>query len=327
MRKGVKDLDMNIRQQSYYHLLLIFILIAPVVNAQVSLKAHVDSTHILIGDWFKMTVEVRHKPDIRIMGSEFIDSIHSIDIIKSSEVDSSISKDFIIEKQEFTLTSFQPGLQQIPEFRVYYQNPDDTNLRWISSDTFQIMVDAMEADTSQAIMPIKPPLRVPLHWKDLRFLIFVYPLLLLISLIVLYVERKRKNKPFLPVRQKPKLPAHLIAIRDLRMLEEEKLWQKGEDKEFHVRLTDIVRQYIEDRYQLPALESTTDEIEDILKHIDIPSNNALELVESLKQSDLVKFAKMSLMPDDNQKCLKIAYSFVNSTKEKLTEQTKKEMFN
>ncbi len=54
-------------------------------------------------------------------------------------------------------------------------------------------------------------------------------------------------------------PAHVIALRDLERLMSEKLWEKGEIKAYYTRLTEILRQYLENRFSVYSLEMTTDE--------------------------------------------------------------------
>jgi hypothetical protein len=116
------------------------------------------------------------------------------------------------------------------------------------------------------------------------------------------------------VRVKPIIPPHLIALEKLKKLEDEKLWQKGEIKKFHIDLTDIIREYMESRYNMMAVESTTAEIIDQLRNY-LDDRIIIEKVrEFLELSDLVKFAKLIPIPDENEKCMKVAYEFVDLTK-------------
>ena len=299
----------------------ILILLIPFLSfatfAQISVKAKIDSSSILIGDLVTLSLEIKHPKEIQLKGSQLVDSIKAFELHSLSELDSSFHKGKITLKQDFSFISFEPGMQFIPSFRLFYTDGDDTNIKWIATDTFQVEVLIIDADTSKAIMPIQMPLKVPLTFKDLKVIIFVYPAILLIILTILYFERKKKKKPLFAKREKPKLPAHLIAINSLRKLEDEKLWQKGDVKEFHIRLTDIIRLYIEDRYHLPAVESTTDEIMTYLQNLDIANELKSELHTFLQLSDLVKFAKLTPLPNENEKCLQSSYSFINATKEKL----------
>ena len=125
--------------------------------------------------------------------------------------------------------------------------------------------------------------------------------------------QKRKRK-VLPIEEfVPKIPPHEIALEKLKKLEEEKLWQKGEVKLFHSNTTEIIREYIEQRFSIPALESTTDEILDNFKKVDLNGELKNILREMLVLADLVKFAKAKPLPDENEKTLQWAYQFVRET--------------
>jgi len=137
--------------------------------------------------------------------------------------------------------------------------------------------------------------------------------LLIAAGIWFYLKRRNPLKAF--IKEKPKEPAHVIALRELEHIKQEKLWQKGEVKTFHSHLTDVLRDYIEDRYGIPAPEQITSEILQSLQSVELPDDKVLwKIQQVLEQADLVKFAKMEPLPDENDLALKNAYLFVNQTK-------------
>jgi len=83
----------------------------------------------------------------------------------------------------------------------------------------------------------------------------------------------------------------------LNTLEKKELWQRGEIKEYYSELTDIVRIYIEEAIEVPAMESTTSEliqalkIASLKKKMELSKETIDNLFTVLKQADLVKFAK------------------------------------
>ena len=71
------------------------------------------------------------------------------------------------------------------------------------------------------------------------------------------------NKPIIrKVKVEPKLPPHQLAMQEIERIKNEKVWQKGEPKEYYTELTDALRTYIKDRFGFNALEMTSTEIID-----------------------------------------------------------------
>ena len=298
---------------------------SPVYAQNIAVKANIDSNNILLGDWIKYNLEVTSQSGVEVLWPYFPDSFAHFIVVERSPVDSVKDKDKILRKQVITLTCFDSGRQVVPPVKISYRNAGSNNIKDIITDTFIVNVSYIPADTSKPIRPIKPPLKIPIAFKEIApYLTGFLILCAAVFLLIFYLRRLKKNKPLF-VREKPKIPAHITALAQLKELENEKLWQKGEVKRYHIRLTDITRLYIEGRYLEPALESTTPEIIEMLRPL-LDNNSLLtSLSWFLELSDLVKFAKMQPLPDENEKCLQIAYEFVNSTKASDIQDEKKEV--
>jgi hypothetical protein len=184
----------------------------------------------------------------------------------------------------------------------------------------------MPVDTTKPIKPIKAPLKVDYKLNEFTWWI-VGLVLLLIALIGGFIwYRRYKNKPAPVVaRPRPKEPAHIWANKELKKLEGEKLWQSDKVKEYHSKLTDILRLYLEFRFNYYAMEATTEEIIAEVNKREISMDASAKLQETLRLADFVKFAKMNPAPDQNTKSMQSALDFVEMTKqlEETNTQTKK----
>ena len=110
-----------------------------------------------------------------------------------------------------------------------------------------------------------------------------------------------------------------MCIRD--SIKSEKVWQKGQSKEYYTELTDAIRTYIKNRFGFNALEMTSSEIID--KLLQMNDKDAISDLRSLFQTaDLVKFAKHSPLMNENDANLISAIDFINETKEKEDENVK-----
>ena len=77
-------------------------------------------------------------------------------------------------------------------------------------------------------------------------------------------------------------PAHVIAYEQLELLRQKQLWQKSLFKEYYTDLTDILRQYIDKRFNISAMEmSSEDLIGEFKSHKDLNSNK--ELMSEIKR--------------------------------------------
>lgn len=208
------------------------------------------------------------------------------------------------------LTSFDSGLWAMPQI------PFIINEDTVLSDAFLIEVTTVAVDTSKAFAPIVEPMELPYTWKEIGQLIltyggWAYASLFVIALLVYFLGSDPAKQQHKTVA--PKIPPHQIALSRLQELEEEQLLEKGAIKAFHIQLSDIVRQYIENRYNVLARESTTDEIKHMLKQLRLDTTLRTSVISSLRISDLVKFAKAHPQENENALCLQTAFELINST--------------
>lgn len=159
-------------------------------------------------------------------------------------------------------------------------------------------------------------------WYDVKtfFSKFWWLILLVIvagAIIFYVIYRKKHGKSPIPmIKIKPERPAHEIAFEDLERIRNEKIWSRGQVKEYHVQLTDTIRTYIDNRYGIDAEQMTTSEILDMFNAaIPIDSDDKMRLRQMLELADSVKFAKFQPLQGDNDLSLRNAFDFVEHTKE------------
>lgn len=163
----------------------------------------------------------------------------------------------------------------------------------------------------------------PLNLSELWFLFVRFIkkywwvlLILLAAAIVTIYYFKYYIKGEVPsfIKIKPEAPPHIIALKKLEEIKKEKIWSKGYFKEYHVNLTNVVREYLDKRFGVNAMEMTSSEIIDALeKHVDEAELGKLKQIFLL--ADAVKFAKAVPVQNENDLSLSNAFSFVKETKE------------
>ena len=286
---------------------------------QVKVTATLDSTLILIGGQIDFKLEVSQPTGLQVNFPHFTDTItKNIEIVEKGGIDSlKIANDRLVLTQLFRITSFDSGLHYIPPIEFEIIQNEVKNIA--SSNALSLMVanPFKEVDAQKYFADIKGPQNAPFKIEEIldviTWVVIAHILgLLLWFVYFMYKNRSKSDTPF--IKAKPLEPAHIIALRELDQIKESKLWEHNKVKEFYTRVSNTIREYIEHRYEQPALEQTSDEIFDSLKTIEIEAKSMDQLKQILELSDLVKFAKFNPLPDENGLTLMNAYFFVNQTK-------------
>ena len=302
--------------------ILLLVLVAGSVNAQrIKANAMLDSTNILLGDQVKLFLEIDHPKNVTIEFPQVPDTIQSlIEVLERSEIDTFEldNEEFQKQIQSFTITCFDSGTYRIPPY--WFKIDVDGRVDSIPSNGVTLNVYSMEIDTTKGPTDIKMPYGAPLTLKEVTPYILGVMLIGAIVFLILYsIKRKKSNKPIFARPQKPKEPAHITALRELERIKSEKIWQKGKTKQYYSEITEALRIYIEDRFEIPAMEQTSDETLETFKfRRDLLSEKSFtNLSQILKLADLVKFAKYKPLPDDDNLSLVNAFFFVNETKKEV----------
>ena len=283
-----------------------------------SISLSLDRDSVSIGDQVTLSVEV-DKDVMQVVMFPEIDTERAggiIEIIESSEVDtlSNEGRRMQIAKR-YNITSFNAGSFRVSDYPVLYLDKNIVDTLY-SPDTLLLRVSSFEIDTATMnIHDIRPIKDIPVmfgEWSGWAALGLVG--LLLCGLIVWVIVRLVKHKPVFS-KVKPAIPPHIKAINELNELQHQKLWQNGKHKLYYTRLTEILREYLDGRYGVSAMEMTTDEILEAIKELAIDARQFTTLAELLQTADFVKFAKHT--PDDelNESLFSGVYYFVENTKQ------------
>lgn len=302
---------------------ILFILIAAVLAGNVSAQqikatASLDSANILLGDQVKLFLEIDHPIGVEVTFPQVPDTIQGkIEVLGKTAVDTfeGDKSDYIKQVQAYTITCFDSGSYRIPPY--WFGLNMNGAIDSIPSNGVTLNVYSMQIDTTKGPADIKMPYGAPLTLKEVTPYILGVILIGAIIFFLLYsIKRKKKNQPIFMRPQKPKEPAHIVALRELDRIKSEKIWQQGKNKQYYSELTDTLREYIEDRFGIRAMEQVTDEILDSFRiQKNLLSNKSLaNLSQILQIADLVKFAKYTPLPDDDNLSLVNAYFFINETK-------------
>lgn len=281
---------------------------------KLSVSARIDSTVLRIGDQTKLTFEISQKPNQKVISPLFSDTIvEGLELVELGKNDTVSGKDGnIIVRQNYQVTSFKDSLFYIPPY-PFVLNGDTT---WSKSLSLKV-VQPFKIDTAaNTITDIKNVFDAKFDWMGLvKWILLVILILAILAVLFVFIRKYWQKKPIFVTAPEPALPAHIIALQQLDKLKQEKPWHHGRSKEYHTELTTIVRTYIEQVFEIPSLEMTSDEILENLSDMRKENKEAFVALRQLLQlADLVKFAKWNPTPDEHELSLANSYSFVKLTK-------------
>lgn len=289
------------------------------LNAQAQVSATLDQTKLLIGDqtYLRVTVKLNDPSDsVQDISFSAIDTVSGVEILKTTDL-MLVNKETALWEKDATITSFEEGHYVLPSAKITItENGQEKRLQ---SHSLGFEVKTPDTKTTE-LQPIKGIEKEPINLLDT--LPYILGLIVLLG-IILGIRRLRNKTSDEAEIQAPEIaiPPHEIALTKLAQLDKKQLWQQGDIKAFQSELTFILRAYLEGRYKVAALESTTYEIIRDLKKTDITTEQTNELKRILETADLVKFAKSEPPIAINQQAFDAIRAFVLDTKEELQIET------
>ncbi|HTX19842.1 MAG TPA: hypothetical protein VMG34_14400 [Bacteroidota bacterium] len=277
----------------------------------------VDSAHITVGDWLRLVIQVKHPPSVDIVWGQVRDTVGAFEVVKLDTLPPDNDGGLVTEGRKFTLSAYDSGTFSIPPMLIGYKEKGDTALKFVQSDSRSVVVATVPVDTSKAIKDIKPPLGIPLTWKEIAGYGAILIVIAGLAYLAYWYYRRRKLKAGeIPEEAPPAVMPHVRAMTRLRELLERRVWQEGNVKGFYSEATEIVREYFEGRYGIMALEMTSYEVFDQLRKFRLEQETAAQIEKLFIDADLVKFAKYIPLPSENEEVIPRALDIVERTRPK-----------
>ncbi|MCM1151154.1 MAG: hypothetical protein NC209_05735 [Alistipes sp.] len=304
-------------------LLLGLLLSAPAARGQRTpvVAARVEPDSVMIGDRFDYIIEVEKDlvQAVQFPVFEPDKENRNLELIEEFPVDT-LERDGrrLKLRKRYRLAVFEEGKHDFGPAQVLYadKNIVDT-LR--TEEHLRLEVATFEIDsTSHSIFDLKDQRTLPFRFGEIGGYVGWGALgaLLLAAAIYGLLRWLRSRGATLGglFPGKPLLPPHVEAIRALEALHHQKLWQNNRHKQYYSGLTDILRTYIARRWEVGAMEMTSDEIIAAMRNVELPDKARMDLGALLRESDLVKFAKATPDAEENENAYLKAYYFVEETK-------------
>ena len=201
-------------------------------------------------------------------------------VVLSNSCDSALWKKEGIWVQRLQLTRFDSGFH-----RLQLSGPV------IGTDTLRtpeayVHID-MPAVGEEELKDIVAPYEAPFNWP----LYIALPLgmvLMIVLVVLLWNKWKRDSGDFDP--ELPQIDPRELALSMLSALEEQQAWT-GDLKGYYTSVTNVLRLYLSQAFQIHAMEMTGSEIAGAIQICGLSETEERELKRFLEASDFAKYAK------------------------------------
>jgi len=264
----------------------------------------------LVGDRVHCTINIRHS-DREVAALEWHDanntiSSQSFELISSTRLSSTPFPGSSQERFELEFAVFGAGQQPLPPVTVVLRDATGrlTN-KVVYSPAASVFVRALTDSSMRDLTPLKPPLKPQIPFLLIMPVILgVLGIALVVLLLIFMIKRIVR-------RGAEKVDSSQVAQRKLRKLGSS-LSAGMPPHECYEELSNIMRSFLENHYRIRALEAVTQEIERDLKKLGIAGfENIMNL---LKQADLVKFADSRPDVEESRQSLHKASEVIRSTR-------------
>ncbi|MCM1518422.1 MAG: hypothetical protein NC117_07260 [Pseudoflavonifractor sp.] len=286
----------------------------------VTVKATLDSAYILMGKQTTLHVEVVRDGSadgymVMPQGDTLTREVEIAGTPATDTVDLGNNRVQILH--DIIIQSFDSGLYTLPPL-MYVSGNDTFRSNELALKVIPVQVDSLKTIHDYAGVE-EPDTRFYDYLPDFvtdYWWIFVILVVIAAGTWVYWKYLRKGELPLVP--KKKEIPPYEVAIQELNRLKESHLCERGQEKEYYTRLTDILRTYLDKRFGINAMEMTSTQIVSALSSNTETNGPDRYMKRILEIADFVKFAKVRPLPDDNVNVLQWAMQFVEGTRPVVT---------
>jgi hypothetical protein len=222
------------------------------------------------------------------------------------------ANDNVVRTYRYRLEPFLSGEYELPSFNFVFNDVNDPNKTYVlETDPIEIKVTSLLGEDREklVIADIEDVVEVRSE-ASLTWIWITAGVVIVVVAGGWFFMRSKRGVSLIRIFK----PAHEIAYERLRKLVARDLIKAEQIKQFYEEISNILRHYIEDRFDLRAPERTTEEF-----LIELQSSDALgesdkkDLGEFLGHCDLVKFAKHRPETEQIQRTFDLVKNFIEKT--------------
>lgn len=280
----------------------------------VTIGSSIDTTIATIGDRIYLNVSLQYPAGTQFILPEFGETLGKWSLLDQRLSEPKKIRGGFQQELRLELTVFDTGRIVVPEIELRaIDSADSTRSLIFKTDEFVVDVISVLPPGTTEPKDIKPPfaLRKLVHWSYILFGLLV---LGIGGVWWIYYRRWKQQQPLKPLDEHYLEPPHLAAFRKLEELKSRRYQTEAEIRQFYFRLSEIVREYLERRYFIRALEMTTREILETFGELNMITEVKKDFKKLFEGLDLVKFAKIIPAAEEMFNYWDLAYNCIDKTK-------------
>lgn len=265
-------------------------------------KTSVDKNNILIGQQIDLHIETTMPDNVyRLSWFSVPDTFGNFVPVMQHKIDSSYANGTLKFTQDIILTSFDSGRQVIPPLTFTASPLDSDSAFNFYTDSIPVNVTYAPADSILPFHDIKNIIEVKKEkpWWLWPLIALAAVILALLALFLYKAFKKKKTDTIF----ESKLTPYDEAMKLLDELAKENLLGEYRAKEYHIRLTDILKRYLSRKTNTYQMHLTADELLIRLKELTVPQEQLSAYAASLRMANAVKFAKFAPPAFESEECL------------------------
>jgi hypothetical protein len=286
-----------------------------VERGPVRVTAEVQPVRPRLSDLPTLTLTIDHEEGVTVDKPEFGASIGKFTIRDIREPLPKTHDGRVIDQQILTLEPTEAGRARIDPIPVSFTDrrpQGDNTTHTVETEPLSIEVTSLLGDKTPNLGELRPPaapMALPSSVPG-----WVWPVLAVVFAAAALLAWRRQR-----ARRAKAVAVRALTPEERATLELDSLVASGlaasDVKQFYVRLTDIVRRYIECTTGIRAPEQTTEEfLREISRTKSFEQDVRLRLQAFLESADLVKFAAHHPNPDDVDESVRRARLLIGTTK-------------
>jgi hypothetical protein len=258
--------------------------------SSVDINVTVDKQEITAGDVIEYNLTVKSDKSVKPAFPEKGLNVAPFELLDFSKSESE-EEGMIVRNYKYKISIYETGdFELLPVVFKYIINGKEESKK--TEKAIKIKVKSVLPADANDIKPIKAPqeFKTPVPYRFLYMVALIIMALLILTLLSYFLYRKYFLKKPCEAQSLPLLLPDEEAHKSLDELLKLNLLHEGKIKDFYITLSDIIRRYVERRFNIMTFEKTTDEIIHQMRQKDGACVNKLK--DLLSDCDLVKFAKL-----------------------------------